>query len=358
MQVKMSEYLTAVKPDMQKLVELLKKDFAYVSVLCTDVTGTTYLVGQRQTSVGDYHFNERGFVVRVYENSCYMEYSFNEYEDIEKLASSITETLKKELHMMEELGIEKMEAPLIHEEKIEKSMTGEIGVDPTSVSPEEILGRLKKISDTGAAGKYVIEFRAAAQFAHVSKLFLSEKKDLMQTYAYAEGMAAAIGVDGEKQDMVFRGFSGLKGAELLDEIEGSVDDILKMLDDKLHADSVVPGMYDVITAPEITGLIAHEAFGHGVEMDMFVKERALAKEYVGKKVASDITSMKDGAASAAEVSSYLFDDEGNAGNRHDHHQRRNSRDRYQRPSERSASGNDSHRKTARGRASREKPTPV
>ena len=32
MQVKMSEYLTAVKPDMQKLVELLKKDFAYVSV--------------------------------------------------------------------------------------------------------------------------------------------------------------------------------------------------------------------------------------------------------------------------------------------------------------------------------------
>ena len=72
MQVKMSEYLTAVKPDMQKLVELLKKDFAYVSVLCTDVTGTTYLVGQRQTSVGDYHFNERGFVVRVYENSCYI----------------------------------------------------------------------------------------------------------------------------------------------------------------------------------------------------------------------------------------------------------------------------------------------
>ena len=44
-----------------------------------------------------------------------------------------------------------------------------------------------------------------------------------------------------------------------------------------------------------------------------MKERALAKEYVGKKVASDITSMKDGAASAAEVSSYLFDDEGTLG---------------------------------------------
>ena len=59
--------------------------------------------------------------------------------------------------------------------------------------------------------------------------------------------------------------------------------LLKMLDDKLHADSVVPGMYDVITAPEITGLIAHEAFGHGVEMDMFVKERALGQRVCGQK---------------------------------------------------------------------------
>ena len=46
-------------------------------------------------------------------------------------------------------------------------MSGEIGEDPTAVSPEEILVRLKKISDTGAAGKFVIDFRVAAQFAHM-----------------------------------------------------------------------------------------------------------------------------------------------------------------------------------------------
>ncbi len=53
-------------------------------------------------------------------------------------------------------------------------------------------------------------------------------------------------------------------------------------------DPVTPGMYDVITAPDVTGVIAHEAFGHGVEMDMFVKDRALAKEYIGKPVASQL----------------------------------------------------------------------
>ena len=35
-----------------------------------------------------------------------------------------------------------------------------------------------------------------------------------------------------------------------------------------------PGTYDVVTDPETSGVIAHEAFGHGMETDMFLKERA------------------------------------------------------------------------------------
>ena len=45
----------------------------------------------------------------------------------------------------------------------------------------------------------------------------------------------------------------------------------------LKAKPVKPGKYTIITDPSISGLIAHEAFGHGVEMDMFVKNRAKAK---------------------------------------------------------------------------------
>ena len=59
-------------------------------------------------------------------------------------------------------------------------------------------------------------------------------------------------------------------------------------------------------------MIVHEAFGHGVEMDMFVKDRALAKNCVGTQVASELVTMKDGAATSYEdVASYFFDDEGN-----------------------------------------------
>ena len=113
--------------------------------------------------------------------------------------------------------------------------------------------------------------------------------------------------------MSYRSCSGLKGVEILNEMDAIVEEIIAVLYDKLHSDPVIPGMYDVITAPDVTGVIAHEAFGHGVEMDMFVKDRALAKEYIGKPVASQLSSMHDGAVGAQQVSSYLFDDEGTLG---------------------------------------------
>jgi TldD protein len=85
-----------------------------------------------------------------------------------------------------------------------------------------------------------------------------------------------------------------------------VDEAVMLLD----SEKIKPGVYDVICSPEVSGLIAHEAFGHGVELDMFVKDRAKAKEYMGKMVASEHVTMHDGASAAKEVSSYFFDDEG------------------------------------------------
>jgi len=81
----------------------------------------------------------------------------------------------------------------------------------------------------------------------------------------------------------------------------------------LSAEKVQPGEYDIICDPEFTGLLAHEAFGHGTEMDMFVKDRAKGREYMNRRVGSDMLMMHDGATAAREVSSYLFDDEGNPG---------------------------------------------
>jgi NAD(P)-dependent dehydrogenase (short-subunit alcohol dehydrogenase family) len=38
----------------------------------------------------------------------------------------------------------------------------------------------------------------------------------------------------------------------------------------------------IINTASVSGLLAHESFGHGVEMDQFVKDRAKAERVVGK----------------------------------------------------------------------------
>ena len=106
--------------------------------------------------------------------------------------------------------------------------------------------------------------------------------------------------------------SALGGAEILERLPDCSAQALDSLRAALAAEPIQPGEYECICTPQVTGMIVHEAFGHGVEMDMFVKDRALAKNCVGTQVASELVTMKDGAATSYEdVASYFFDDEGN-----------------------------------------------
>ena len=145
MQVPMSSYLVEIKPQIQELIRLLEREFDYVSVLCTDVKGTTYRVSMHQTTVSDYHFCERGFVVRAWQDGSYTEYSFNNLTDAADLAEEITSALKSEFQALKALGIAQMESPLVQEEAITKTMQNEIEIDPETVSAEEILSHLRKL---------------------------------------------------------------------------------------------------------------------------------------------------------------------------------------------------------------------
>ena len=146
---------------------------------------------------------------------------------------------------------------------------------------------------------------------NVNKIFLSSKKDLEQSLMWGNGMCLCIAADDNGNKIGTRIFSGAKGGELLNDMNGVANELVDETVKLLSAKKIVPGEYDVICTPDITGLIVHEAFGHGVEMDMFLKDRAKSKDFMEEYVASDIVTMHDGAASIEETGSYFFDDEGN-----------------------------------------------
>lgn len=70
-----------------------------------------------------------------------------------------------------------------------------------------------------------------------------------------------------------------------------------------------PGEHTCIFSGEFAGIFAHEAFGHGTEQDMFLKDRAQGAHWLGKAVASPLVQMFDDPANGW-AASYFFDDEG------------------------------------------------
>ena len=144
----------------------------------------------------------------------------------------------------------------------------------------------------------------------VSKLFISPNRELDQNYTWVNGYLMAVYRENGKVVQTREGANSNCIGHVLENLPGKMDKLVEKAHKLTLAKPIEPGVYDAITDPSITGLIAHEAFGHGVEMDQFVKDRALAKEFVGKYVASPICNMRDGAASTLSAASYFFDDDG------------------------------------------------
>ena len=197
----------------------------------------------------------------------------------------------------------------LHDDPLVQSFRRESDLD--RYSEQQLLDYCKDLRDSvSAKSENLLNVSAALYTMETSKLFISENRELDQNYAWINGMMAAVYRENDKVVQVHEGSAFAQIRPVVDELPTLMDKLLHKAHMLTMAKPIEPGVYDVITDPSITGLIAHEAFGHGVEMDQFVKDRALAKEYVGKYVASPICNMRDGAASILSAASYFFDDDG------------------------------------------------
>ncbi len=76
------------------------------------------------------------------------------------------------------------------------------------------------------------------------------------------------------------------------DVFGEIDEIYIKLKEKAEGVYCRPGMRDVILASDLAGILAHEAVGHTTEAD-FVRAGSVAKDLMGKKVASDLVTLID-----------------------------------------------------------------
>ncbi len=314
MKAPFSKYLDSLVPGFRTLLEILGEEYEYVSILSTDSKGLNVRISQHSRTVGSETMTtERGTVVRVMKDGLYSEYALDRFDpaDPAGCAEALRASFAEQLAIMKKCGTKVYETAGLPDEPLTLFVEKEAGVLPEEADLPALVEQLTRISDrTMGMSEYMLDATVSAQSTHISKLFMTKNRYLRQSYVYSEGSVFAIAAKDGQNKIGYDAVSGLAGPELFAGLEEKAEYAVKSVLEMLDADRIEPGEYEIITSPEVTGLIAHEAFGHGVEMDMFVKGRALGADYIGKRVGSELVTMHEGALCAENVTSFAFDDEG------------------------------------------------
>lgn len=314
MKAPFSNYLENIAPSVKKFISLLREKYEYVSVLATDSNGLNVRISQHAKAVSSKTMTtERGLVVRVAVNGHYSEYALNDFDcsKVEETANYVISIFEAQEKVLQANSPKVYQTGILEDEAATLFVEKETEVLPEKADVKSIVEKLTDISNKAMTySEHMIDCQAVGQSTHVCKMFLSSNRDLRQSYVYTEAVVMPIVSDAGRTESGYFGVSDLAGFEILDQLYMGIEEAVKSTLDAVHADRIVPGEYDIITSPEVSGLIAHEAFGHGVEMDQFVKGRALGAHYINQRIGSDQVTMHEGALCAKNVTSYAFDDEG------------------------------------------------
>ncbi len=312
MKVEKSKFIAEKKPLLKKLLDKLLEKYEYATILANDSDSKDFSVSKTGTRIAEHGFlSERGFVLRIFVNGEFAEYSFNDISEelipqILKEADETSKALGERLRSFDRPAFKCPEDPCITFEK-----ATDYEISPYDMGEDKIIDLLTKIRQKGLDySDRIIDCTVRCSYQTYTKLFLSRNRDMTQSVMWVCGAVMPLAKKDEKIEMGYKPVSMLGGMECLDTLEAGLNDACESAIQMLDAETIVPGEYECICEPDVTGMIVHEAFGHGVEMDMFVKDRALAKQYIGKQVASELITMHDGACTIPQVASYFFDDDG------------------------------------------------
>ena len=146
----------------------------------------------------------------------------------------------------------------LKEEKIRKNFVRE---DEHSLSNDEILKRLTKIKDYyHKKEKRVVNASCVYTKRENSRIFISSNKELTQKYDWVNTMSLIVVSEKDKVKEAYHAEGEINSLKAINLLDKKKDECVKLAAKLLKAKPIVPGTYEIITDPSISGLIAHEAF--------------------------------------------------------------------------------------------------
>ena len=302
-----SNFLNSRHDLCKELVSRLLKKYEYVSILGKHIKGRSIGVSSFDVDIGDTYEAQCGFVVRLYNGKCFSEYSFSDIT--EQSINQLEQDIYQSANLDKDILDSHIAAGVLEDEPLVQTFAREF--EGPNLETKEIVEKFQEYKAYVHAKSPKIAFaRLGYEQYETSSFFISKNRDLKQNFGWCINYVSLMSRENEKMQSASALTCGENPSKNLADLKDKLDETVDLAIELLNAGLIEPGIYDIITDTSITGLIAHEAFGHGVEMDMFVKQRAKARMYVNKPVASPLVNMHDGACATNSCASYFFDDDG------------------------------------------------
>jgi TldD protein len=292
---------------VRELVGELEARFPYAAALISGASGLQISdSGQEQQATESRP--TQGIVFTVYDGA-----TFNEYATSELAPDALARDVRQWAG-----GLRRQDGPALtfggHATiagQAVREFATPMQIDPASVPLTQKLALVRDIQQrANGMDERIVQARAQYAEGSYESVYIGRGRWLRQRVRRLSlSLFVALHQDGETR-YSFLPVSGAGGFELAqvsdEQLRETVDTAARLL----SAGRIEPGVYDTITDPSMSGVIAHECFGHGVEMDLFPKGRARAAQFVGQRVAAPGVDMYDDPSARGAFGSYFFDDEG------------------------------------------------
>ena len=246
-----------------------------------------------------------GFKFRVFDGVSFLEVSSSEFDsnfekEIKKLVKSAQKNFEKNTNKIE-LKIDKS--------KLKKNFGNKF----FDFDDKKINLHLEDLKERLMKNDKVVNVRAIFKRNLEEHTFVNKYKNLTQKISIIIFGVICYFKDekGEIKDhLCIKNLE--KEDEMIEKKNQILKDTTKAILEKQNLKNLNGGKYDVILSPYLSGLLAHESFGHGLEADTIIKKRAKGYDYLDKKIGSNKINIVDyGAKKGIFHGSIFFDSEGN-----------------------------------------------
>ena len=289
------------------LVKELEKEVPYAAAFASRKEGVRVMNSSMQSSVTP-EAPHPGLVLTLWNGERFYEYATNHFESalIKSESLALARRAASERSKGKSLDLEAGE-------KLEKDFVLPMQKDPRKVSLKDKQDYAKSLQQGLAKASARVQNAVAVVGDWSSEeIFVNRAKNLRQNLVRLDEMVQVYVADqaSGKIQQLWDGASRGGGWELRGYCEGRLKPLVADAERLLKSPRLEPGNYEIVSDSEWSGILAHEAFGHGTETDMFLKDRAKGKEYMNKAVASPITSLVDDPSYPGQAATFFFDHEG------------------------------------------------